>query len=513
MIHESAPTAVPQPVSLMKRMVKDGNIEEEPHIFVTFPKSWTTEELHSAFRKFGEIETCSILTTKQTSTKPAVSRGCGFVRFKETAPCKQAISEMHDQIFPGMDKPCVVRLAEQKKGLKPKDTKPRGRTRPAKRAPGPKGSRGKPAVSSVTAKDALVSVPKEGVGSGVQLYISMISEKTTKGDLLVMFNLHGTVVGIEMVKDARDSSATCALVTFQSQSMAVQAVISLNGTVKMPGCPAPMVVRIAGVADMKFLHNVSGGMAKLTYQRNAPGQRGGKGKRGSKGSPTKGGRTNDSGIEASFDANTSSDTSSISSIGSSLGSASDLLILDTIDAGDSDASSIASEGSRRRGRTGRSRRKSRGRRAVPSHTSSPGRDREMAGAIGMQQYSMYGRPMLGLAEVAEGGPGGFMVSPGMHMSPGMQMSPGMHMSPMGISPMAIAPMSPVDMGNFFPDRYGVMETSGYYSPGPFDYYTDYSECGSMSDASTLFPDDASCAASMVGSDYGGIDDARDLPSP
>jgi hypothetical protein len=89
----------------------------------------------------------------------------------------------------------------------------------------------------------------------------MISAGTTEDDLNLMFELHGGITSIVMARDDRDLSTKCALITYSKMEEAVNAVVALNGTVKLPGCLHAMEVRIAGVSDQRFIRTTEGAAA------------------------------------------------------------------------------------------------------------------------------------------------------------------------------------------------------------------------------------------------------------
>lgn len=86
----------------------------------------------------------------------------------------------------------------------------------------------------------------------------MISKNTSEEDLRNMFSIYGNIEIVTVLKDSEGKSRGCAFLKFTNKSMAQKAIKSLNHSQTMPGCPQPMVVKIADTdrdKAMKKMHH------------------------------------------------------------------------------------------------------------------------------------------------------------------------------------------------------------------------------------------------------------------
>eukprot|EP00298_Acanthocystis_sp_HF-20_P015846 c21289_g1_i3.p1 GENE.c21289_g1_i3~~c21289_g1_i3.p1 ORF type:complete len:442 (-),score=148.99 c21289_g1_i3:523-1848(-) len=79
------------------------------HVYVKgLPETYEATTLRLAFQKFGEIDACHILIDLQTR----LSRGVGFLKFKNVSSAKRAVIEYNGVILEGTNYPVVVKFAD-----------------------------------------------------------------------------------------------------------------------------------------------------------------------------------------------------------------------------------------------------------------------------------------------------------------------------------------------------------------------------------------------------------------
>jgi len=100
--------------------------EKQTHVYVChLSTDMSSDDLEELFRPYGEIEECKILRHRDTK----VSRGAGFVHFKEHKDAMASIKAMNGMELPNHDAPIECRFSKTTRDIRRADMRRGGRGR------------------------------------------------------------------------------------------------------------------------------------------------------------------------------------------------------------------------------------------------------------------------------------------------------------------------------------------------------------------------------------------------
>ncbi|XP_064397722.1 CUGBP Elav-like family member 3-B isoform X2 [Halichondria panicea] len=162
------------------------------------PRSWEDGELRDVMETYGPIQELTILKDRTDGT----SKGCAFVTFMSGQSAIEAQKALHEKrTLPGMSHPMQVKPA---------------------------------------AVDAKATPVEER-----RLFVGMLCRNLSEDDVKALFNTYGAVDDVSILRNADGKSKGAAFVRMSNKDEARDAISGLHGSQTMPGCSAPLVVKIA----------------------------------------------------------------------------------------------------------------------------------------------------------------------------------------------------------------------------------------------------------------------------
>jgi CUG-BP- and ETR3-like factor len=183
------------------------------------PKTWEEEDVREILEPHGAIRELTILKDKMSGTH----KGCAFVTYNTRTAAVEAQKNLHEKkTLPGMNHPMQVKPAANE-----------SRTTPAEER---------------------------------RLFVGMLSRELSEEDVRHMFTQFGHVEDVSILRNAQGTSKGAAFVRMANKAQALQAITALHQSQTMPGCSAPLVVKIADTDKEKAQRRLHQAMASLGNQ-------------------------------------------------------------------------------------------------------------------------------------------------------------------------------------------------------------------------------------------------------
>lgn len=163
------------------------------------PNQFADHDLKTFFERFGEVVDAHVLTDKTSR----LSKGCGFVGFANRESAEKAIAALHEKY-------CLQ--------------------------PGKRNLQVKFAGKEEAAKDST---------DEWKLFVGMLAKTTDENRLRTIFEKHGPVKEVHVMRDGNQSSKGCAFVKYSTRDHAVAAISGLHEVFRDDGAPRNLTVKFA----------------------------------------------------------------------------------------------------------------------------------------------------------------------------------------------------------------------------------------------------------------------------
>lgn len=173
-----------------------------------FPRSTTKDELQTVFQEYGTVEEIFLFKDKLSGQ----GRGAAFVLFTTSQEADAAIEGVHG-------KRCMA-----------------------------------PMKTYMQVKHADGELPPMGEP---KLFVGMIPFRATEEDVRGVFAEYGTIVEATVLHKGSGQSQGAGFVRFENRDQCEAAIAALDGKVKMPGSPNPLMVRYAAAPKSKTTKQAS----------------------------------------------------------------------------------------------------------------------------------------------------------------------------------------------------------------------------------------------------------------